>query len=176
MPKKSKKQEQPKSYVWLLYDSFSSGGGIIDPDEKWSSREDAYIEFTPLQLLCNEPGVVFQEQIEIDFDPVSLAGGKVYVLVVRYTSGNTFGRSFGHWTVEGCSPDLESISKQKTLIKKDNDQYLGAIGAAKRNRKSTYLSDRGYNAWQGYFESLEQVVIYEFTLNADHNVDLIKIT
>lgn len=161
-----------KQHIWLLYSEDKSGGEPLS-DDRWCSYSDSYTEFHPKQLLVNEPETIYQELIEVDFEPIEHINDSVYLLVVRYSSGNTFGNSYGNWTIVECSLDKDKLIKTKGLIEADDRRYMLS---SRKKSANVYTAPCGYNCWQGHFESLENVVIYEFTLGADYDSSIIKVT
>lgn len=73
-------------------------------------------------------------------------GDNMYLVVVRYSSGNTFGHSTGHAYVEGVYDTKESANLVAAMIEAES------------------YSSKGYLPWQGYFESLEGVEIHNITV------------
>ncbi len=75
------------------------------------------------------------ETVPVNFDPKTV--DMVYLVYVIYSTGSTFGRTEGAWSVVGAYPTIEEAAKIKKSI------YDG-----------TY---KGYKAWEGYFERLTYV-------------------
>lgn len=125
--------------VYLLYDEDTHGGGVCTGDENsdWPNYEDEHNTFTPKGLRLKTPD--WSETIEVDFDPSGF--DHLYIVVVRYSSGNTFGNTFGHWHIEGAYQTFEKAEKVETAIKKGTGKYKEGEGH--------------YHPWEGYFESLE---------------------
>lgn len=122
----------------IRYDESRYGGAAINPEDPWPDHEDEHTEFslTSVRLYEENPDNKWswhQEVVEVDF-PVEV-GSTVYVVVVRYTTGGTFGRTLGAWSILGVYPDAE---KADAVVKSVYDD-----------------SYPGYKCWQGYFESLE---------------------
>jgi hypothetical protein len=85
------------------------------------------------------------EQIGDDPNEAKANGKKVYVVIVRYSTGDTFSRTNGQWLVIGAYLDKE---KAEAICKSIED--------------NTY--EETHQPWQGYFEFLEGVDAHEFTL------------
>ncbi len=143
--KKTKQKEAVKKEVYLTYTEDRSVGEICAGQENdaWPNYEDIYIEFSPdtLSIIAGD----WVETIEVDFDPKDYVGKDVYVLVVRYKDGCTFGHSHGNWYVEGAYTDENEVSKIEDQI-----------------NKGKYKGD---DPWTGYFACLEYVEIHRFTLD-----------
>jgi hypothetical protein len=123
-----------KFKVYLSYSEETRGGEICagQEDHSWPDHEDTVISFTP-ESLCTRKGDS-QETIGVDFDPTAFVGEKIYMVLVRYFDGDTFGRVTGCWYVEGIYTDLK---KAKRIVSR--------IETGKYKDKNTYLP------WQTYF-------------------------
>lgn len=127
-----------KTYkVYLLYEDGDSGGGVRagDENEAWPNYENVHHHFKPTGLKRKAPS--WSETIEIDFDPKGLE--HLYVVVVRYSSGCTFGNSYGHWEIIGAYKTYNKAEKMEMSI-----------------------PDNGYSGskpWKGYFEAFEGVSV-----------------
>jgi hypothetical protein len=146
MGKKRKKKESPLP-VAIRYEERKSGGAPINPEDSWPDYEDEEIDFWLTSVRLYEPDPApkwswFQEVVDVDF-PVEI-GMKVYVVVVRYTTGGTFIRTKGAWNILGVFPDSKKAGDMVTSVY--NDTYSG------------------YKCWQGYFESLESCEHHEMTV------------
>lgn len=135
----SKKYEYP---LYLDYEERQYGGDIIDPSDHWSDREDAYVEFYPRRLLKNRnnagvfPHGLMKDEVHGEFN----INDPAFMIVVRYTTGDTFGRTCGYWHIEGVYTSRDFAEAIKRTI--ENGTY------------------NGYNPWVGYFERLENVEIH----------------
>jgi hypothetical protein len=140
--KKKQKKETPIEYqLYLSYSETEEGGAICEGEEgPYCSHEPVYITFTPLGV-HRERGDS-QETITINFDPSTVED--VYLVIVRYSSGSTFGSSYGNWHVESAYKDKDVAFSVSATIRDD-----------------TYP---GYKPWEGYFESLESVEVWGTSL------------
>lgn len=118
--------------LYVEYETSSSGGAAISPGEQWSDHEDTITEFSVVGVSLEKPNMLYYEHFDID-----LPNGteEVYVVHVRYGTGNTF----GHETGCGKITDI-------CLTKDDAHKILDSI-EDNSHRDSSY--------WTGYFESLE---------------------
>jgi len=143
MAKKSKKEEGYE--IYLTYEEGRSGGEVRAgyEDADWPNYENKYIDFSLIGAWRTSADKSWVETVTVDFDPVK--SDKVYVVVVRYSTGNTFGKTCGDWHIEGAYSNLEIAEKiAKTII---DDTY------------------KGYKPWSGFFESLEDVSVECMTLD-----------
>ena len=137
--KKAKVKETPKNKVYILYDEYRSGGSICEGQEKddWPSHEDEQNHVTWKSAHRSNTGMVYNETVEVDFDPASI--DYVIMVVVMYYDGGTFGRTCGLWQIIGVYPSIQDARKAEQSIK-DN----------------TFQGGKG---WEGYFAGLESVEI-----------------
>ncbi len=139
--RKTKGKPVEKFQVYLFYEESESGGEVCEGDEDraFPDHEDLYREFTAKSLQL-EPGN-WSEAIEVNFDPAKHS--HLYVVIVRYQSGDTFGVSHGNWQVIGACQKLKEAKKVARSIE------TGSYRRGRGKRKE----------WEGYFESLETVDI-----------------
>jgi hypothetical protein len=131
----------PPKRLYLGYKT-SSSGGQRESDEPYSSRSPEYIEVT-FTSLSRESGTFFGHNIEVT-DEV-YAADEVYLVVVRYRDGDSFGSSHGNWTV------WAAVATEAEAIKIGRDIESGALH-----------KDGHYLPWEGYFNSLEGVETHSF--------------
>lgn len=126
--------------LWLTYDEQKSGGEICEGDEdnEYPSHEDESIDFTLTGCFLKEKDVGYhRERVTVDFDVSQ--GSAVWIVVVRYGTGGTFGHIDGAWGIIGIYQKEDEAVKIESSIKDD--------------------SYEGYKYWQGYFESFQGVEI-----------------
>jgi hypothetical protein len=129
--------------LYLTYEERTYGGSPINPEDSWPDYEDAHVEFYPRGLFKNRevaglfPQGLMKDEVHGEFN----AGDPAFMLVVRYETGNTFGRTLGYWHIEGVYQSRDFAEAIKKSIEDD-----------------TY--DVKYKPWIGYFERLENVEIY----------------
>ena len=100
MPDTKKKRNRaanppPQKMLYLGYTSTSTGGEA-ESNEQWASHSPRYIK-VKFTSLSRESGTFFGHNIVVT-DEV-YAADEVYLIVVRYQDGDTFGTSHGNWTV-----------------------------------------------------------------------------
>jgi len=145
-PRKQAKPEPEPNCVYMTYAEDREGGEICEGEENLSypCHEDEDTTFDPTGLYLNAPA--WSETVEVDFDPSSYLGQEIYVIVVRYSTGDTFGRRNGAWTVIGAYVNEEQVVKIEKSI--EDGSY----------NKGHYVP------WKGYFESFERIERHVFTL------------
>ena len=136
--------------VFITYDESSSGGEDLNPEEEWSSRADRIYDFRLVRAsLERTTKSWYSEEFEIDSE---IRPQDVFVVLVRYSSGDTFGSSYGHGHIEGVYFDKDKAMEVAETI--ENGTY---------NKKG--FNKRGYTVWEGYFESLESAQCYVMRLH-----------
>lgn len=71
--------------------------------------------------------------------------GDVFVLAVRYSTGDTFGSESGRLHIPGVY-----------------HKYEDALTVGKKIREGSF---KGYAPWEGFFESLEDILIESFSIS-----------
>lgn len=120
------------------------GGGHATSDEQWADRTPAYYdwELDAVHISnCYDMSTVGAIVDGVWVDTAAQVGDFIYAVVVRYSTGDTFGSSHGHGTVACFCTDAESARQATEAIR----------------RGEVPLSERGCAEWQGYFESLDSV-------------------
>lgn len=126
--------------LYITYDS-SQEGGEPESDDEWCTFSDEHRTFSLENCYLS-----FDEKSRSRFEyfahevPFNVEkGDDIYLLVVRYSSGSTFGNIYGcHHIVDIYSSKEEAYKVEETI------------------RNGTYS---GYKCWEGYFESLEDVSV-----------------
>jgi hypothetical protein len=110
-----------------------------------------------IHSLSRESVETFGEDVEVDDKTFTAKEG--YLVVVRYSTGSTFGRERGKYLFIAVFDDLDDAESLAAEIKKDS-------AAGNRNDKWTfipktpnvaYAKDGIHCSWKGYFERLESV-------------------
>lgn len=123
---------------YLSYNECSTGGEICEGQEgeSFPDREPTYYTFTPKQLFKGNPNGHWLAE-EIESEEEFKDGQGVFLAWIKYSSGDTFGCSYGHKHIVGVYSSSERASK---ALKEE-------------------LHGSGYKPWEGYFESLESTEI-----------------
>lgn len=140
------KTQEEKISVYVIYDEYRSGGDVCEGDEdsRWPNYEDTFIEMNVRSILVSNPNVLYLDKVEVkDADEVEV-GQTVYLVTVRYGTGDTFGRTNGAFHFEGAYTSRENANKVSDEIM--SDKY------------------NGYCPWKGYFEQLECVDVESYVL------------
>jgi hypothetical protein len=143
MKKKNKKiKPAPKQYprLWLEYVEDITGGEICAGQENdaWPSHEDTDIEVNFIRLHRDEPkNKFFNHSVEVDERLIGL--DRLYLAVVRYSTGDTFGHTEGAWYIVGLAPTYKVAEAM--------------LDVALNDKKS-------YKPWTGYFERFSGTEIH----------------
>ena len=129
--------------LFINYDS-SGHGGEATSDDPYSSRTPSYTTVKFNQLHRTQPyNKFFYDQVEVTdsaFDKDHL-----YLAVVRYSDGDTFGTNHGKWYIIGA---YETYKEAEDQLKAESEPSLENKGR------------RSYKPWEGYFNSLEDTEIH----------------
>lgn len=130
-------------YYYLDYHESVSGGCYCDGEEgPYGMREDTIkeVEFIQLRRKQNK-SKFYDEPIEVDERLLPLP--YLYLAVVIYSTGNTFGRTEGCWHIVGLAP-TEKVAEAMIEFA---------------------LNDpKGYKPWEGYFERLTTTEVYKLNV------------
>lgn len=132
--------------VRVIYKESQTGGEIYKGYENldWPSYEDTYIDWEIVNLTKNDKDKLWSyELVTCDFDIKD--SDYVYVVYVRYSTGNSFGSTSGCGHIVGVYKTLEEADKIYNQIL--NHEFSG------------------YTPWIGYFENLESVDYQQFKVN-----------
>lgn len=144
--------------IYLTYNEYRSGGEPDDPSDRWTSHADEIIEFHPTGLFTQKCS--FQETLSVPFVPSEHVDKPIYVVVVRYYDGSTFGRICGLWKVVGAFTDNDGV---KAALKAVNE---GKNSQEVAERIAPFVCEDYFGAWFGYFSGFEGVEVHELTLKA----------
>lgn len=137
--------------LYLYYKESTHGGEVCqgDEDSEWPNYEPEYTEVNFTKLCINSKSNWEVDEVE---GPDVQVGDIVHLVIVRYSTGNTFGRSYGRWTLVEIFKD-EDFDKIESLEDKIRKQY----SLYRNNRKEW---DGEYRPWIGYFEALEDIEVH----------------
>ncbi len=134
------KEEKPVYSVWVGYEDIHISGGEADePGEQWTSHSTEYKDFRVNEVsLKSGPGWNNRQVIT---DSELRAGDEVFVIVVRYSTGDTFSHSTGNGTIVAVHPDKSGAQKEVDLIHSEKHP--------------------SHYTWGGYFETLEEIEVHK---------------
>lgn len=141
---KKEEVKEPKR-LYVEYNESETGGEKEDPDDRWSSRADTIKEVEFIRLHRETPkNRFFYDSIEVSNEDL-LKLDTLYLAVVRYSTGDTFGRTEGAWALVGVAPTYKIA---EMMLEE----------ATKPTEKGDY---RNYRPWEGYFERLTDTEIHK---------------
>ncbi len=125
--KELEKKEEP-TRVYLVYTETQTGGEYEDENDRWSSRADTH-KTVNFKALYKEPPTFFYHSVEVD--PSLLEKEELFMAVVYFSDGDTFGKTYGYWSVEGI--------------------YGSRKEARERLKEVLDPKYKGYKPWDCYF-------------------------
>lgn len=137
-----------ESRLYLAYHENRTGGEICEgqENESWPSHESSHTEVIFERLCRNQPcDRMFYDSFEVD--PALIPHSELFLAVVRYSSGDTFGNSEGNWHTAGVFKTRKEAAKHLEHI--TSDKYTGC------------------KPWEGYFESLEGTTVERLQIEDD---------
>lgn len=146
--KKPKIKTEDHQTLWVTYKEHCSGGGIVEgeEDKAYPDREEEYIDWQLLNVNISEPNSLYRDPVKVKCSKLVRPGDSMYLVVVRYSSGDTFGHSSGHAYAEGVYDTKECANLVAAMIEAESYPSVG------------------YLPWVGFFESLEGVEIHNITV------------
>jgi len=136
--KKTKVIEEKKFSITILYDErchvIEEGEPESEGKYRWQGVDGKDFDISSVHVYPQKRG--WPSQIDVDFDPEEHVGENIYIVVVRYSTGDTFGQTEGEWHLEGAYLDAKEAKEIADSIEDD-----------------TYKGDSYH--WKGYFERLE---------------------
>ena len=99
-------------------------------------------DYKIIDAYVSKPNSIYYEEFNVDKIP-----NNIYVVVVRYNTGDTFGQSIGKGHIEKICTTPKEAYEIKSQIEEDK-----------------YSNDEGYLQWQGYFEDLESVEVVSLNI------------
>lgn len=118
--------------VYVEYNERSYGGDKVDPSDKWSDREDTITEFAVEGITLSRPDTPYYTFFDVVLTPDT---EELYIIHVRYSTGDTFGRETGCGKIINvCSTKEEAA---RILDSVEDGSHPEAI------------------YWTGYFDHLE---------------------
>ena len=143
-----KKRKFSTKILYLDYNEDREGGEALD-DADWSDHAPAHISFNLINILKYKEhiGRGWSEEIEVSEEIFN--SKTVFLVVVRYSDGDTFGTTFGHWNIMAV---YNLKTKARQLKERIENNKL---------EKTDKYGDWKTKPWTGYFASLEGVEIHE---------------
>lgn len=155
-PQKKSTKKENKYYLWLDYDEDRSESGDSDHGDgtPYSGYSRHYIQWNLNGVHRKEDSIekFFKDSKEVSEETFN--SEKVWVVVVRYGDGGTFGHTDGYWDIP--------------LITSSRNEAIEKVEFIKQTVKGQVKKPDEYYTWNGYFANLEDVYAKEFTVD-DHS-------
>lgn len=121
----------------------STNGRVTNVTAAESGREAAHRNYGSESLVKDMPDVA--------------PGDTLYVVVVGYTSGDTFGRDGGHTAVLDAFTDTDAAEDLMDQAAENRSDY-----------KMVHNGTEYYCPWVGYFENMEEINVWEVVVRKTH--------
>lgn len=103
-----------------------------------------------------------EEELVSDDGIIPKDGDNVYIVVARYSTGSTFGRSNGNFEFMSAHTTEEGANKAKEKLDEEYRWYQESRGYSLYGKTKKPVPYTGPSrSWMGYFESLESVDVVE---------------
>ena len=131
--------------VRVAYTEWRSGGEPLNPGDEWTSYSDEYVHVEFHYLSPNVEGWGVREVEHVIGD---IGEAMAYLVVTRYSTGDTFSWSNGHWVPSAVCADLDTANALVKTIRE----------AHKHNKYiAEYQGQTIHMHGVGFFEALESV-------------------
>jgi len=143
------------------YENYVEGGEICEGQENdsWPSHEPKQYDSGIEKVTLARTGLDYDT-----FDLVLPKDRTVWVVSVRYSTGDTFGSSHGHLAIAGVyatKDEAEYVAETIQLAEEENQKGRWGekpkFDEATKARLKAWRQDTRYFPWEGYFESIESV-------------------
>jgi hypothetical protein len=152
MKSKPKKEpmtpKTPPLRVYITYQTQRKGGQVVDRDDPWSRKEPEHIDLRVMGVHKGQPSSFFCDSLEVS--PEVFQAPYVYLVVVRFYDGGTFGVTHG-------LHEFQDIFKTPEEAWALREKLLGEVTG---QEKAPPLR----RAWVGHFAGLESVDVLCFPL------------
>jgi hypothetical protein len=130
-----------------------------DPEDSWDQGDTAgYVTNVTATLTDKSVQESWYGEVVCDIPGISV-GDLLYVVVVDYESGNTFGRSGGYYQILDVFTDNADAEGLCTAAREyDNAEKRSYMESL------TYKGKEYYASWKGYFESTNSIDIWAVTV------------
>ena len=132
--------------IYIDYESQSIGGRALGKGP-YADREDEHRDLTVNGLKKSKPQGFWGGIYSLEVDDALLSCEMLHLVVVRYTTGDSFGKSCGNYEFFGARASRKEALQMKAQIEQEveDDKKPG--------------SKVPYRPWIGYLERLERVEI-----------------
>lgn len=136
----SKSKKKPELNLFCSYEEHSQViSDTRGEDGPYSGHAETSTTSSLIGVHKDKPGGCYYYLVPVKDWDGKTEPKKVFAVCVHYSTGDTFSHESGLLAIEGLYMSMDAASK-----------------VAQQIRDNTY---KDYGAWQGYFESLEQVYV-----------------
>lgn len=140
-----------QEFLYLEYHQSTDSNVEHYSDEPYDYSWSSETTFSP-KGLWTKPGAWYEE-IAVDVPASELIGKQVALVIVRYSTGDTFGHGRGKWAIAGVFPNPNEDEVEEFI--RDVEEEALVYNSDSRRWQKEYGGV--YKAWIGYFEHLEDV-------------------
>lgn len=143
---------QMERYSLYLDTTETSTGGHPESDDEWCHHSDIVLSVTFNHVYRNKNSESFWGGSSFEVTEEVYRASRVYLAIVRYSDGGTFGRTVGYWEVMGAfKTEAEAVAMTTSID------------------KGTFKTDyphlaRPYMPWEGYFSGLQGTEVHSFPI------------
>lgn len=140
-----------QEFLYLEYHQSTESNVESYSDEPYDYSWSSETTFSP-KGLWTKPGSWYEE-IAVDVPTSELVGKQVALVIVRYSTGDTFGHGTGKWAIAGV------ITNPKEDVVDDYIRDIEEEALVYQTNRNRWQKEYGgvYKPWIGYFEHLESV-------------------
>lgn len=144
--------------IYIKYKEYTVGGEP-ESDDRWCSYSDEHTSVTFLGFSISnnndftKVGWDHAESIPASIYKKAAKGVPLHLVVVRYTTGNTFGTSYGRWKIIHITDDSRKAWDVQQILEKSQGEKVPA-----------HCNIDTYKCWVGYFERYECCEIHTIGL------------
>lgn len=146
--------------VRISYEKWTYQTSEGEPDVEWGNRPDTHTEISNIRATYVETDVKVDPSswgFGPDFGCAAKPGERVWVVIARYSTGDTFGNDTGCAEVMDVLDDAESAERLAEQFRSYNPRR-GKNGEIPFRMKGE-AEVPYYIPWVGYFESLEGIYV-----------------
>ena len=142
-----------KKYELYINVKETSTGGEPESNESYCQHSDIIKNVKFISVFKTIPDDCFWTPNSFEVSEEVYNSEKIYLVIVRYSDGGSFGSTRGNWDIFKAFTDVEDALKMsqsinRKTLKKDYPEYSKTL----------------YFPWEGYFCSLEDVEVHCFNV------------
>ena len=150
MKKTNKKQKEPVlPHLYIHFNQYQEGGEICagEENDSYPSREDTNYTYTYKYARRSVPAgndVWSAGTQTLKVGPQVFFAEKIFLAIVVYSDGDTFGNSFGHHEIIGGYSTRKEAEEVLSCVSKEGLDIAGY---------------EGYCNWCGYFNNIQDKIV-----------------